>query len=286
MRYLVQLHERMFRVSDTESGTARAPVNAKRGQVSGISRKSRYRLIKLLSQINRPDAPTFITLTYREFVEDFEVWKTHLDNFRRSLAYHFPDYCGVWRLEFQKRGAPHFHILAWLCREMPIAEAESLLSCLWLNAIGQYSKANQEYGCTVEPCTDFRRSAFYLSVYQAKDQQDRDDIVTGREWGVWKKERLNLAPVEEVALCANGLRLLRRIIRRSYIAHQRTQGRKVGGYAMGLRRDQPFSSFLPFHASRALVLWVRANADAITADNIARAQHECDSCVYSDGSGR
>ena len=269
-RYEVQLHERCLRVVDTEQGTARAPINTPRGVVQGISSKSRGRLIKLLAKINRPDAPVFITLTYREFTDDFEQWKADLHRFKCAFVYHFPTLAAVWRLEFQQRGAPHYHLLAWLDRESTVGFVEETVRRCWLNAIGQHSRANQEHGTTVEHVADFRECAFYISLYQSKDDQDRKDIQTGREWGTWGKERLNLGAIEKLSLCANGLRLFRRVTRRGYVARQRSNGKRCGNFLRALRRDQPFTSFASYAEARRVVLWCQANVEALLADNVAR----------------
>lgn len=264
MRYTVQLHERILSIADTESGSPLAPKNAFRGTIKGISSKSRYRLIKKLAKINRPDEPIFITLTYRSFTDCFVDWKTHLDNWRRRISASFPEYAGVWRLEFQKRGAPHYHVLLWLGKEVPLADFQRRCTEIWCRCIGQTDAANFEYGCTVEPVTDFRQSAFYLSVYQAKDAQDRTDIHTGREWGLWHRKRLRLAPVRSASITGPQLRLFRRLVRRQYESFMRSSGKglrdRTGatrGYLRGLRRDQPFSCFMPFAAAYKLVEFVR-----------------------------
>lgn len=267
MRFAVALHERVLTVADTHTGHSRAPKAAKRGTVKGISSKSRMRLIRLLAQISRPDEPVFITLTYRGFAVDFRTWKTHLHNFRRVLADDFPDYCGLWRLEFQERGAPHFHILAWLVREVVLAEVEARLAQVWCRVIGQETAANLEHGCTVEPVTDFRACAFYLSLYQAKDSQDRKDINTGREWGVWKRERLGLQPISKTLFDGREFNLFRRIIRRHYVSFLRRSGKGttytdadgkpvVRGYLRALRRPQGFTTFLPYQHAAKLVRWI------------------------------
>jgi hypothetical protein len=275
MRYAVALHERIMTVTDTHSGHSRAPKAAKRGTIKGISSKSRYRLIKTLAQISRPDEPVFITLTYRDFSTSFEDWKSHLHNFRRRIAADFPDYCGLWRLEFQERGAPHYHILAWLAQSVSVAQLRDRLADVWTRVIGQETAANHEHGVEVAPVTDFRQTAFYISLYQAKDKQDRKDIDTGREWGFWKKERLGLKPIEIAHLDGRQFLLLRRTLRRSYVSYMRRnrggtvsrsgavvgRGRKAAGsYLRALRRNQPFSNFLPFYESRSLVEWVRSAA--------------------------
>lgn len=262
MRYSVALHERILTVVDTEKGHSRAPKTARRGNIKGISSKSRYRLIKLLAKINRPDEPLFITLTYRSFTDVFADWKRHLDNFRRVLADDFPELAAVWRLEFQKRGAPHFHILLWLGVVRLLSEVEARLTEIWTRVIGQREAANVEHGCEVVPVTDFRKSAFYISVYQAKDGQDRDDIATGREWGVWGRKRLGFAPIQNVPLTRPQFLLFRRTLRGLYVSHLRVTGKglvgdtgKKRGYLAALESDQPFSNFLPFQHAARLVRW-------------------------------
>lgn len=266
MPFLVSLHERLLTIQDTHPGRAIADKNRPpRGTIKGISSSSRYRLIKLLAKISRPDEAVFITLTYRNFTDDFTVWKRHLHSFGKRLRYHYPQMAALWRLEFQKRGAPHFHILAWLARDANVDELRNRFAAIWCKIIGQETAANLEYGVEVAAVTDFRASAFYLSVYQAKDSQERDDIATGREWGVWNRDGLRLEPVEQTEITRQQFLLFRRVLRRHYSAFMRRTGKtervKIGGksvarpYLRALRRDQPFSNFLPFALSRQVLSW-------------------------------
>jgi hypothetical protein len=256
----------MLVVEDTHPGRSIASKNPpKRGTISGISSKSRYRLIKILAKVSRPDSCLFITLTYRNFTDEFTTWKSHLNRFGVSLNYHFPDHSAVWRMEFQDRGAPHFHILLWPARDTNVVSLRDELAKRWCKIIGQETSANLEYGVTVGEVTDFRASAFYLSVYQAKDAQDRDDIATGREWGLWHRERLGLEPIKETAISDRQFLLFRRVLRRHYSAFMRRSGagvrHKQGGksvvrsYLRALRRHQVFSNFLPFAVSHQLLSW-------------------------------
>ena len=263
-RYTVALHERIFAITDTQRGSPRASKIAPRGNVKGISSKSRYRLIKYLAKVSRPDEPVFITLTYREFLENFGVWKEALHAFHQALKYYFPLLCGFWRLEFQKRGAPHFHLLLWLGAEADVETLHETVTQLWCRVIGQTSEANLKYGATVERVCDFRKSAFYISVYQAKDAQDRRDICTGREWGIWGKARLGLEPVSSIAIDAPTLLLLRRTLRRLYVSFMRKAGRKTNGrYAHALKGNDCFSNFLPFYLAFRLVKWCEGESGAI-----------------------
>lgn len=96
--------------------------DARRGDIRGWSRKSRARMIATLSELDlaplymSADFPAMITLTYpgawETVAPDGAVVKRHLESFfsryRRSWGENLR--C-VWKLEFQRRGAPHFHLL-------------------------------------------------------------------------------------------------------------------------------------------------------------------------------
>lgn len=257
MRYNAHLHDRLIRVVDTYSASAIPAKNkAQRGNVNGISNKSRSRLMRLLAMVNRSDPVVFLTLTYREWVDDWEVWKRDLDTFGKALRRRFPVSPAIWRMEFQEREAPHWHILLWPCDEKENAASVFLWARrVWLRIIGQDTKANWDYGVTCSPVEDLRQSAFYISVYQSKDKNDRKDTHTGREWGVWNKDKLGLEPMKTVEIDEVQLRVLRRVMRGAYRAHKRKTFRN-SFYFRGLKSEQPFTSFLPFEVSNRLFAWI------------------------------
>ena len=96
--------------------------DAIRGDIRGWSRKSRARMISSLSELDlaplymSADFPAMVTLTYpgdwKTVAPDGAVVKGHLQAFfkryRRSWG---EDLKCIWKLEFQRRGAPHFHLL-------------------------------------------------------------------------------------------------------------------------------------------------------------------------------
>lgn len=85
-----------------------------RGQVNGFSSASRLRLMRTIASV-RLDAelPLFITLTYPESFPDARSSKRHLKMFFQRFNRSFPGHGSIWKLEPQKRGAPHYHILTW-----------------------------------------------------------------------------------------------------------------------------------------------------------------------------
>ncbi len=83
---------------------------SRRGEISVFSYGSRRRLIKVLWN-NAERFKYFFTITYRQNEQRCKITKQHLDYFLTR----FRKACGsdvgfVWVLEFQKRGAVHFHI--------------------------------------------------------------------------------------------------------------------------------------------------------------------------------
>lgn len=88
-----------------------------RGFVTGWTEASRFRLMKAAARIEWPRRPlALITLTYpRHFSADPDDWKEHLRRFSIAWARRFGEpLLALWAMEFQQRGAPHFHLAAVL----------------------------------------------------------------------------------------------------------------------------------------------------------------------------
>lgn len=89
----------------------------KRGPVSLFTRASRRRLRERMVRFDWSEAigahrVLWITLTARRgSCEDFKVW---LDNWWRRVVRRWPEFLGIWRLEFQRRGVPHIHLILYL----------------------------------------------------------------------------------------------------------------------------------------------------------------------------
>ena len=94
---------------------ASTQVTAKRSVVSKFSFKSRRRLLIAYAKINKTKLkkPKMLTLTYPStYSDNFQVWKKNLDEFVAfNLCRLLPNIFVMWKLEPQKRGAPHYHLL-------------------------------------------------------------------------------------------------------------------------------------------------------------------------------
>lgn len=95
---------------------------ATRGMVTAWSRKSRARMVSTLAELDLlplfmsgDGDPAMITLTYpgdwQTVAPDGVVVKNHLVQFRKRFERAWGAAAvGFWKLEFQRRGAPHFHL--------------------------------------------------------------------------------------------------------------------------------------------------------------------------------
>lgn len=81
-----------------------------RGKIRRFSKSSQKRLARIISN-NAERFQYFFTVTYRKNVRDCKISKVHIDRFLTRFRKACSSIVGyVWVLEFQKRGAVHFHI--------------------------------------------------------------------------------------------------------------------------------------------------------------------------------
>ena len=99
------------------------PEDGRRGEIRGWSRKSRARMVSTLAELDwapllsaGAGLPAMVTLTYpgdwEAVAGDGEQVKRHFQTFLKRFERAWGEQIvGVWKLEFQRRGAAHFHIL-------------------------------------------------------------------------------------------------------------------------------------------------------------------------------
>lgn len=160
----------------------------KRGRVNNFSESSRLRLFTWLNSIDRDrmQEALFVTLTYpREWPRDWEVWKRDLDVFLKRLQRQAPTSTTIWRLEYQRRGAPHFHLLILGLAYI----GHDWIANNWWETCGQLSPDHLRAGTNIKKCTNWRTILSYLGKYIAKRESEKVRH-HGRVWGV--RGRANL----------------------------------------------------------------------------------------------
>ena len=176
-----------------------------RGEVKGFSRASRKRLIELCTRMGNA-VPIFLTLTYgRNFPSDPKIWKRHLQTWFKRLRTRHPGLSAIWRLEPQKRGAPHYHLLIYQENGKAPFIDKHWISKSWSAVLGEYSDEDHlKAGTKVEKLRSSRGAAFYAAKYCAKLPED-DDFPpewerAGRLWGSHNKAKLPKAKQHEMLL--------------------------------------------------------------------------------------
>jgi len=86
----------------------------KRGPITKFTRKARARMRAFLGTIQEVIPSCFVTLTYGlVYPTKVSTTKEDLSKLWRGLMKRYPKASAVWLLHFQRRGAPHFHMIVW-----------------------------------------------------------------------------------------------------------------------------------------------------------------------------
>ena len=168
-----------------------------RRAIQGFSSSARKLLLKRLFSLSQYPS-LFITLTYpRIFPADSQEWKRHLDNFFRSLRRDFPGAWFFWKLEPQKRGAPHFHLFGELGTKVNVFKLRRYLSHLWFRVCGTNDPKHLLAGVQADFVNDsLGKMRAYVCKYVGKAETDcvyPEWARPGRFWGIHGRE--NLPPV-------------------------------------------------------------------------------------------
>lgn len=196
--FLVDVQGRSIRTRIT--GTQSKAGGGKRSKVREFSAESRNRLLhRLLTVPDEPDE--FLTLTYPKEFPLTRITKTHLDNFLKRFARRFPQATMVWKLEYQERGAPHYHCCVWFKGTRGTRRFwKQWVSRVWYTIVGSGDIKHLRAGTnTQRPKGPWNR---YLSKYVSKDTIPVSAIrgegfimytteSVGRFWGIHNKKAFN-----------------------------------------------------------------------------------------------
>lgn len=162
--------------SCSSEGSPQVSLSALRSEVSLFSGKSKTRLRRFLQNTTHQYG-VMITLTYgAEYPSSGRVAKSHLKRFRQLLINHqmVPESI-CWFLEFQNRGAPHFHLLT---TEFIPYQA---VAWLWHWSSGAPWQSSTNVKKMTKPV---RYAIKYARKATQKDVPEQFQDV-GRFWGIW-----------------------------------------------------------------------------------------------------
>lgn len=226
----VTAHGRLLKMETL--GLAGKRGGGKRSNVTVFSSASRFRLLQKFATVKGNGLKSvFLTLTYGQAFPSPSEAKRHLDNFLKRIRRHYENVSGIWRMEFQKRGAPHFHIILFNLPFVP----KTVIKRWWGKVVGMefwdYSTETPTQPFTrIEFLRSHTHASRYVSKYVAKvDGSDcgfniaayltengsflhpvtgEDSGSIGRWWGVFNADNLPLALKVEIALNGYGATII------------------------------------------------------------------------------
>ena len=211
-------------------------------EITEWSRKSRSRMFRAYSELDygplleRSGIPAMITLTlpgdWLAVAPDGKTFKKLVKKFRKrwERAWDLP-LLALWKLEFQARGAPHFHFYTVVPDGRTAAgqQFREWLSATWAAVVAhpdpEQFRRHQLAGTGVDYAAglrsrDPRRIAIYFSkhgLFGAKEYQNMvppewqaPGMGPGRFWGVWGLQRLALAVEVDPHAATLAARVMRR----------------------------------------------------------------------------
>jgi len=199
-----------------------------RGKVKTFSAASRRRLRDTCHSIRRDALPVFVTLTYPgEFPRDAGTWKRQLDNFSRSLHRIGRGRLGaIWKLEPQRRGAPHFHLLVWGVRNLK--RFRQWLALSWYRIVGSGDVRHFRAGTQADQIRSYKGVTSYCSKYMGKLIDEGEAAAygwdePGRFWGILHREAIPWGEVVTADIPIWFAHRIKRFLRRAsgylYISH-------------------------------------------------------------------
>lgn len=181
----------------------RSSGGGRRGVVVGFSESSKRSLRRKLmavpwqkyaesSRFAESGRAYFITLTYPAiWSEDWQVWKRDLDVFLHRLKRRFAQLQGlIWKLEYQRRGAPHFHIVAFFASRVEKGFLRSWLAPGWFESVGSGDANHLLAGTSADPVYIDHRGVSALMAYMCKYLQKMCASTSPTLWAVVSGVRL------------------------------------------------------------------------------------------------
>lgn len=193
----IRVYRNMLRV--TTSGIQPEHLrDTRRGAIDiSFDGKKRKRMLDCLNQWRMPMRNMiFLHLTYPgEYPLNWQVWKTDLKRFKALLLHKWPDAQGMWKLELQRRGAPHYHMIIDLGETADLRRVRAWVDAAWARIAHMNDEFQGKYACRVEWVSSIRHAQNYVAKYMNKPNyapvDDDGEIKTladlgetiGRQWG-------------------------------------------------------------------------------------------------------
>lgn len=152
-------------------------------------------MLKKTAQISQIQLSTslFVTLTYpAQFSQESSIQRAHFKSWLMRLRRKFSKASAIWKLEFQRRGAPHWHLLLI---NVPFL-ARQWLSKSWYQVVGSNDPRHLAAGTNVQRAESRRKAVSYVAKYIAKVPIGESPAWQGRFWGVVGRRYLDTNTIQ------------------------------------------------------------------------------------------
>lgn len=179
---------------DDTSYTGTPPARTE-GDIGGLSVSSRTRLRQTLQRLSRDANGLFLTLTWHTRSVGGREVKRCLHAFVQALRRRWAGvkWGLIWRMEYQKRGTPHLHMLIEGIR----FEHKEWFKTTWHRITDEPPGDHERCGAFVERWPEGSALSSYVAKYMAKPM-DEFGGWQGRVWGVRNRKNLPFCPVDLV----------------------------------------------------------------------------------------
>lgn len=189
-----------------------------RGKIKEWSAASRSRLKMFMGTLRREalGRALVVTLTYpAEFPEpeDHEVYKCHLHTFAVYLRRRWPLCSGIWKLEFQTRGAAHYHLMLFGLHTEQVETVRAWVREIWYSIAHNGDKHQGAAGTQVDTIKTAGGAMCYLVKYLSKGDQTMPGNFSGRYWGKINVQCLPVVQPETLELSLKQAMIWKRIAR-------------------------------------------------------------------------
>lgn len=184
-------------------GHQSVPVGGRRGSVAEFTPASRRRLLQLLNSLDRREVESghvrFVTLTYPASFPDPRTCKHHFELVVKRFQRAWGARSIVWKVEPQRRGAPHLHLLVFMGSQQTLPDELAWWAAEWHTLAGggdpnHLAWHRGELGHGNRPCVEVVRDwngvIAYAGKYLGKVVSAVDWDAPGRFWGVRGRARL------------------------------------------------------------------------------------------------
>lgn len=169
-----------------------SPPKREVNDITEFSDDSRRRFMKTVNKADLTQFQNyrFVTLTYpKDFPTERAVYKSDLDTILKRIEYHFGAHAYIWKLEAQKRGAPHYHLIINFSTLPKLQYLREWFSQNWFEVVHRNFDFKDEKhllaGTNVKKVKSPAHLIFYIAKYLSK--VDGTQLTNqGRFWGTSK----------------------------------------------------------------------------------------------------